>query len=343
MIDGSVIPSSDIRCSFYGRGISLLSGSTIDDTEGTRKSESLFSSSINLKYNRTSNGGIYRLENPYQELLQPIEVHPLASCVWAIEEKIHPSFLDLEAVLSYRPATNIPPLTIFRNEYATQHTIPPREFLCLTNQGLIVFKKKRPVDFLRGLLYQCAGSDSTPIKEFFYEHGIAESCAMCLVLACGTSLRRIFISGEETLEAQSEPAQVVTWATDAFFRYSENLRYPMHLPYGIPQQRFRLDESQSFGKHDGIALYFSRIVRPIWAENIFQEVLEQLTPNGPKTNTIHCVFSASQLREYRLRVVNLIKFIEKNKHSLGIMDDVSIRRSPTNQSTSVSNLSLIHI
>ena len=48
---------------------------------------------------------------------------------------------------------------ILRNELAIQHFMPPRKFYCLTNTGVHVLIKLRPVDFLRKILL--ASKDKT--------------------------------------------------------------------------------------------------------------------------------------------------------------------------------------
>lgn len=56
------------------------------------------------------------------------------------------------------------PHHVVRNELATQHLVPKRKFFCLTNAGLRVLVKNRPVDELYELLVHSDGRDSLEIR-----------------------------------------------------------------------------------------------------------------------------------------------------------------------------------
>jgi hypothetical protein len=71
-----------------------------------------------------------------------------------------------------------------RNELATQHFLPPRKFICLTNEGVHFIIKRRPVDQLADLISVSGGRDTDDLSKFFDKYGEEQACAMCLMLAC---------------------------------------------------------------------------------------------------------------------------------------------------------------
>jgi nuclear pore complex protein Nup155 len=73
------------------------------------------------------------------------------------------------------------------NELASQHALPPRRLLCLTNMELHVLVKLRPIDELYALLSAPGAIDTDALVQFFAQYGAVQSRAMCLALACAPS------------------------------------------------------------------------------------------------------------------------------------------------------------
>ena len=71
------------------------------------------------------------------------------------------------------------------NELCVQHFGPPRRYLILTNMGLHIVDKLRPVDVLMRLLSESAGQDTEALRLFFDRYSRDQAAAMCLILACG--------------------------------------------------------------------------------------------------------------------------------------------------------------
>jgi nuclear pore complex protein Nup155 len=67
-------------------------------------------------------------------------------------------------------------------ELATQHVAPRRKFVIVTNAGVVLVEKARPVDALRELLLDDVHEH---IARFFAAYGQAEAATMCLALALG--------------------------------------------------------------------------------------------------------------------------------------------------------------
>jgi len=67
-------------------------------------------------------------------------------------------------------------------ELATQHVAPRRKFVIVTNAGVVLVEKARPLDALRELLLDDVHEH---IARFFAAYGQAEAATMCLALALG--------------------------------------------------------------------------------------------------------------------------------------------------------------
>ncbi|KAK9883024.1 hypothetical protein WA026_001236 [Henosepilachna vigintioctopunctata] len=174
-----------------------------------------------------------------------------------------------------------------------QHYEPPRKYVVLTSQGVHILLKYRPVDLLKQLLLEGRGPDSETVKSFFVIETEDQACAISLILAC--------------LESQTN-VDLAEAATRAFFLYGgepklavQNLYNHNQLrPTGVFQpnvistpaphmaqnqfqpgglnitQGVTLDPPTIFqfsSKHNGLYLYFGRILRPLWNQKCVQLVL----------------------------------------------------------------------
>ena len=68
------------------------------------------------------------------------------------------------------------------SELATQHVAPRRKFVLVTNAGVVLIEKARPVDALRELLLDDVHEH---LMRFFGAYGQAEAATMCLAVALG--------------------------------------------------------------------------------------------------------------------------------------------------------------
>ena len=60
-----------------------------------------------------------------------------------------------------------------------------RQFICLTNRGVHVLHKIRPIDSLYRFLSLDNFQESYSVRDFFALYGTVESACMCLAIACG--------------------------------------------------------------------------------------------------------------------------------------------------------------
>uniref|UniRef100_A0A7N6AE55 Nuclear pore complex protein Nup155 n=1 Tax=Anabas testudineus TaxID=64144 RepID=A0A7N6AE55_ANATE len=209
-----------------------------------------------------------------------------------------------------------------------QHNIPPQKFVLLSAKGSHIFQKLRPVDQLRHLLVSCAGGESEEIERFFKLHREEQACATALILACSSA---------------ACDREVLQWATRAFFRYGgeAQMRFPAAMaspstvgpvmsspaPGIVPPALatpFTPMHSVSApitpmaagpevifsGKHNGICIYFARILGNIWDGSL---AVEKAMSKGNQTVIIleSCV-SSLDLESVLMELHGLREFLDKN-------------------------------
>lgn len=188
---------------------------------------------------------------------------------------------------------------VTRNELATQHSLPARQFLCLTNTGLHLFVKLRPLDQLHALLVDSGGADSELLADFFKRYGPNQGCSMCLALATaspntlprwgpsptsnpgsnssmlGGPSSASSLSSYHLLSPNPAPgSDVISWATRAFFRYGGEPHF--ELPRGAGNNTGNAAMGRAVASPDiifsgvagGAYLYFARLVAPMWGESV---------------------------------------------------------------------------
>ena len=60
-----------------------------------------------------------------------------------------------------------------------------RKIICLTNRGVHILTKNRPIDILCRMLNHDDCLNRNDVRDFFILYGVVESCCMCLALMCG--------------------------------------------------------------------------------------------------------------------------------------------------------------
>ncbi|KAJ3432010.1 nuclear pore complex protein nup155 [Anaeramoeba flamelloides] len=101
------------------------------------------------------------------------------------QEQLKKSSNNKERIFSITTSKIHAPFSTFiRNELASQHLFPAREFLCLTTQGLDLVMKLRPIDELALIISKKTDQKSkrSQISRFITEYGHSETCAMCLLI-----------------------------------------------------------------------------------------------------------------------------------------------------------------
>lgn len=161
------------------------------------------------------------------------------------------------------------------SEFAIQHALPPRKFLCMTSSGLYTLSLSRPIDQLRQELTKAKATRiDRALARLKDDYGLKEVCAMCLLIICGASTART----ETSADGHSYSPQKIR-KSDAGAMI---VRIPTANPYGAEGNAVDLratatmalfrygshcveeDGKWSSGIHRGLALYLSRLLRPMW-------------------------------------------------------------------------------
>ncbi|KAJ3021614.1 hypothetical protein HKX48_008183 [Thoreauomyces humboldtii] len=198
-------------------------------------------------------------QQPAKMWIDAYSYHDEEGKVWQISE-VRRSQTTLAAQLAGR----VEPGSVF-NELATQLVTSPREFLLLTNQGIWGLRKLRPIDLLCELMAAAPEQRSGGIEEFAHTYGSAEACAMCLAIACrhpatDTAFREY---------AGTNNAQLTSAATRLFDEFGgrpfvQHAQAPPDTNGSLLGTAVITSEVKFSGRHDGLALYLCRILKPVW-------------------------------------------------------------------------------
>lgn len=230
-----------------------------------------------------------------------------------------------------------------------QHNVPPQKFVLLSAQGSHIFCKLRPVDQLRHLLVSSCGGESVEIERFFKLHREEQACATALILACSSSASDREVSvwatraffrygGEAQMRFPSAPNNVgpllsspVPGSPLPFGSPFPNPSFlatpaPGIIPPSVSTPFVPVTPMSSSGtgsltmssgpevlfsgKHNGIVIYFARILGNIWDGSL---VVEQPISNGNQIVTVlESMVSSSDLNDVLLNLQGLKEFIDKN-------------------------------
>ncbi|TIB67852.1 nucleoporin-domain-containing protein [Wallemia mellicola] len=209
------------------------------------------------------------------------------------------------------------------SELTVQMAYLPRRFLVLTNMGLSVIAKQRPIDILRNILESSStGSRDQEIVSFFNNFGKDQSCAMALAIAAGNPVA--LSMGEDLYPAGSnvvtEPVPPATLSAD-ITQSARRLFYdfggkPVSIDRGYPTAATSMNldalstntEILFSGRHNGLALYLSRLLRPIWKEKV-----TKLSPANNNARRQVSNISDSLLTSVQRNIADLQVFLKSNQ------------------------------
>ncbi len=188
---------------------------------------------------------------------------------------------------------------------ATPHLAPARRFALVSSHGTHVVTKLRPVDRLRRLLIDRRGPECDAVRAFFTAES-AQAAATCLALAASRApqdahvaewaTKAFFLYGGEPQlvfprNQQQQPQQSML-ASPSFHPHLASTPAPVNLsatspmPFspgqtfvGNPQQPQQQQQQQQqqqpmipemhfSAKHNGLYLYLSRLLRPVWLSTL---------------------------------------------------------------------------
>lgn len=240
--------------------------------------------------NQTSSPSDTFARNRLSEMISKIDVQGKTLAIGEVQMEEEPSIADIAPF----------------NELARQYLSPSREFVCLSNNGIVFMRKFRPVDTLQQLLQQ---NDSESIRTFVTKYGADEACAMFLMIACS-------VPNTTTLPFGQYHHAGVSTVENYFFEFG-----------GTPSRELSIGrtEPSSFGgpvsipdvyfspMHNAFYLLFARLIRPFWRSPIFVSVSS--SKDGACDTQVSTLFSSDFFREVETTLLGLKSFFERHPHT----------------------------
>ena len=234
---------------------------------------------------------------------------------------------DIGLVSAPFSATTVP--AGFGNELAVQYDEPVTEIAILTNTGVHTYRRRRLVDMLASAL-QIGGGDEGldgEIKKFLRMYGTGETASTALAVACGQGL---YVTPESRVARVVDP-RVLEFARKIFIEHGGKPQINENQVMDQPVPA--IDTVRPSPRHQGLALYISRLVRSIWRVTILKESVTPMsgllvfpTVSMPKVQSISQDLLA--LKEFLTSNKNLIEGLG-GPEALGLVstkqDEVSLQ------------------
>lgn len=205
---------------------------------------------------------------------------------------------------------------------AIQHCCPARRLVVLSAHGAIIVEPSRPVDCLRQLLLDTGNPESEAVQTYWSLQGAEQATATALILATSQAVverqiadwaTRAFIlnGGEPRLVYSGQPAPsqqmlspvqpsfhpaVMSTPAQSYSPINQMSSYHPHLSSHAP-----MPEVQFSARHNGLFLYLSRLLRPVWNFAL-------LAP----TNNLQSSLKLPQLSAVMAQLHDLRSWLEKN-------------------------------
>ncbi|KAJ2520391.1 hypothetical protein H4217_002073 [Coemansia sp. RSA 1939] len=200
------------------------------------------------------------------------------------------------------------------NDLATVSCAPVRSFAVLTNAGVTVLEKQRPVDMFRMLIAQPAVQEAQ-IKEFVATFSLDETCAMCFTILCAPSdgaLARRHVPGGGM--------QVLGAARRILFEHGGLPHFAEASPSSFGAGAGASDGGGAMsaaserivlsGRHEGLAIYLARVLYPVWKQPAAVGKKER---GSTEATRLDLGIPIHRLMEVQDRLRGLLHFINNNQ------------------------------
>ncbi|KAG0200792.1 hypothetical protein BGX28_006227 [Mortierella sp. GBA30] len=170
--------------------------------------------------------------------------------------------------------------SVARNELSVQLSRSAREFLVLTNSGVQIYAKRRPIDTLQQLLLDGRGSESD-LAAFFTQYGRVESCAMCIAVLCAHPGLSPIVTGSQFMSPHSTTGPIAATAEKLLLEWggkrspaerqaNERLASTSLAGSELGRPVIQSSVGQFTYRHTGLSLYLARLLRPIWKRKVIK-------------------------------------------------------------------------
>jgi nuclear pore complex protein Nup155 len=193
----------------------------------------------------------------------------------------------------------------FGNELAVQFHDVPAQVAILTNSGVHIIQRRRLVDIFVSAIRSGGGDDGLEleIKRFIRQYGRGETTATALAVACGQG--NDLIPGDNRIARVNDP-ETLKIARRAFIEYGGR---PSLNENSVSEGLLHAaDNVRPSSRHEGLAIYMARLIRPLWKTPVIKETI---LPNT--TITILSPVKSDVLHIIQEELVKLATFLEENK------------------------------
>ena len=211
----------------------------------------------------------------------------------------------------------------FANELAVQFDASTSEVAILTNTGVHTFRRRRLVDIFASTIRLKPGDAGLEgeVKKFIRLYGRSETAATALAVACGQGLD---VATDERLVSMTDP-DILACARTSFIDYGGKPVSDGNM--AMDQSISLIDTVRPSPRHDGLAIYLSRLIRSVWNKPIIVE-LSTATGGVQVLPTV----SLTKLRKIQVDLTKLQEFLTSNKSFIdGLAGPDSLARTSTRQ------------
>ncbi|KAJ5095060.1 non-repetitive nucleoporin [Penicillium argentinense] len=192
----------------------------------------------------------------------------------------------------------------FGNEMAVQFDQPAAQVAILTNTGIHIIRRRRPVDIFASLARSGSlshdGLDEV-LKAFSLGFGRAETLATALAVACGQGEE---IAHDQRMTQISDP-DVLEFARKIFVGFGGKPTPNQDISDGTA---LTIDDVTPSPRHQGIALYISRLLRSIWKKEV--STIGKASDGGM---TVAASVATAKLQSIQQSLSSLQEFFKVNR------------------------------
>jgi nuclear pore complex protein Nup155 len=192
----------------------------------------------------------------------------------------------------------------FGNEMAVQFDLPDTEIGILTGNGIQTIRRRKLVDIFASLMRHTSSDDeglTGDIKRFVRTYGRGETAATALAVACGQG---VDVTPDSRVASVTEP-DVLERARSTFIEHGGKPEYNAN---ALVDGANPVDSVRPSPRHEGLALYISRLLRSIWNARV---VSLQGAPGV--VAGVGSTISIEKLRKVQRDLTELQRFLENNK------------------------------
>lgn len=213
----------------------------------------------------------------------------------------------------------------FGNELAVQFDQPATEIAILTNTGIYTIRRRRLVDIFAAAIRHGEQNLEREMGQFIRHYGRSEATSAALAVACGQGADGS--SGDLRAAKVLDPATLES-ARKAFIDFggSASLNTDTLSDGNEPAINF----VRPSARHDGLAMYISRLVRSLWKSPVVRETIHNGGAGANGTMSLRSTIPDSKLRSVQDDMAKLSTFLDKNSTFIqGLSGPDGPQRPPT--------------